>query len=300
MKRHAFTLVELLVVIGIIALLISILLPALAKSREQANRIKCASNLKTLGQACFMFANDHKGVFPAAWGYGQLANPENAVAFPVLLNYNPANDDNTNVWRRFGSSYQGLLRYAPAGQTVDVQFTDVATGSVSKVPLALWLNCPSVVYKADMSYQAWVNNGGYGYAIQTSYVYVAGVQTRTLGAFPQISAITNASGFNWGARQPALRLSDKGGPRVLAADTVWWGGGGAQGNGYVINHADRRNPKIASFQNILYADGHVEGARPGYKDRVTGAVGETLTANNWSLAHEQSGTYQGHYFYWGQ
>jgi prepilin-type processing-associated H-X9-DG protein len=56
--------VELLVVIGIIALLISILLPSLNKARETANRVKCAANLKAIGNSLLFYSNDWKGAYP--------------------------------------------------------------------------------------------------------------------------------------------------------------------------------------------------------------------------------------------
>ena len=63
-RKRAFTLVELLVVVGIIALLISILLPALSKARNQAVKVQCAAQLRQWGMALANYAGENKGTFP--------------------------------------------------------------------------------------------------------------------------------------------------------------------------------------------------------------------------------------------
>ena len=64
LQSKGFTLVKLLVVIGIIALLISILLPSLSKAREAANKVKCGANLKQIGQGLLLYANENNGNYP--------------------------------------------------------------------------------------------------------------------------------------------------------------------------------------------------------------------------------------------
>jgi prepilin-type N-terminal cleavage/methylation domain-containing protein/prepilin-type processing-associated H-X9-DG protein len=83
--KTGFTLVELLVVIGIIAVLIAILLPALQRARESARQVQCMSNLRQVGYAFFMYTGENKGWFPnvgvfggpgaTVLGWGNLTTP---------------------------------------------------------------------------------------------------------------------------------------------------------------------------------------------------------------------------------
>jgi prepilin-type N-terminal cleavage/methylation domain-containing protein/prepilin-type processing-associated H-X9-DG protein len=85
--RRAFTLVELLVVIGIIGLLIAILLPTLSQARQQAQGVACMSNMRQLGMAFLMYADENQGQFPTC---GINFRPTDDVDMPwdsLLLPY---------------------------------------------------------------------------------------------------------------------------------------------------------------------------------------------------------------------
>jgi prepilin-type N-terminal cleavage/methylation domain-containing protein/prepilin-type processing-associated H-X9-DG protein len=132
--RGAFTLVELLVVIGIIALLISILLPSLNRARENAKQVQCLSNLRQLATSFSMYVDANKGRFPRPAGGGATTEDwihweptrkleESAIApylaKPISKQYFRCPSDNydgrTNDYRYSYSGNYLILRLNPTG-----------------------------------------------------------------------------------------------------------------------------------------------------------------------------------------
>ena len=89
-RRSAFSLVELLVVIGIIALLMAILLPAMNRARETARTVQCAAQFRQIGQAVYNYANSNRGMLPAwsskhNWPDDPYADDPDGPGWLVLL-----------------------------------------------------------------------------------------------------------------------------------------------------------------------------------------------------------------------
>ena len=98
--RRSFSLIELLVVVGVIAILCALLLPALAKAKDTAKTISCAANLKQLAQCEFLYTEDNLGWFPSTGG------GTNDWSWKLIPYFSPLNTPDLN----FGTAAKGSLR----------------------------------------------------------------------------------------------------------------------------------------------------------------------------------------------
>lgn len=229
-----FTLVQLLVVIGLIGFLISIMIPSLCKSRESANRVKCQSNLSQLGRALLLYANENKGAFPQT---------HYVVDAPINLTNDGFDDANPFAIAPEGRKINNI----PSAMFLLVRTQDLTTEVFT---------CPSGTAQKDvMANLAATQRGNFTGTGKPGGEVTDHVSYGFVNVYPSTAALE---------KQYKARLSAYGGEFAVAADL----------SPLPIGHADLLACKVnaprstivkansrnhdSDGQNVLYADGHAE------------------------------------------
>ncbi len=257
-SRVAFTLVELLVVIGIIAVLISMLLPALAQTRAQSQSVKCLSNLRQIGQATMLYANLNKGHIMQCVGTSLYKFSQN-TAFDV----DRVLAGDTAVW------YCPTNELPAPGTQPPVQITDFypprygvawGTNPTTEGRILYWWvgNPPDLDYEGPL--QAYTVGGMTANGAPSGGGYVRYMDSNNDGGLKD---------------EYMRRVGQKNaGDIVICTD---WSGQIASGNrGWFFIHGKQAQVdplsataqsdatrQMRSWKNNLYGDGHAESKKPG-------------------------------------
>jgi len=279
-RLRAFTLVELLVVIGIIAVLISVLLPALNRARQAAYSTQCQANLRSVGQIIFMYANENRGFLPMPV-LDSIARPfpgaSGAVAGNVFWDY-PANTAPNQV------KYPGDQRSA-IDRLVNPKATPyiLPGGAVNPTwtPGGLKIfYCPTNWTWAttnDHIPEAWYTGYmGYWYVgcpnpFAPNFHYTG---TLPVAANPNNNTLDwrtwdrNRSGDN--RDDYMVKIGDKRAAEITLMVDGARQQSGAVSNGYALPHGVKAGQKISGWVNELMGDGHVisRSANPSSFDQT--------------------------------
>jgi prepilin-type N-terminal cleavage/methylation domain-containing protein/prepilin-type processing-associated H-X9-DG protein len=297
-QRGGFTLVELLVVIGIIALLISILLPALSKARRSANTLACLANLRSIAQGMQMYASQNSGAFPGSvntsarflWGAnGRNYDDNNCPTVvqdwdwqsPILtvmgMNFNagPAPSDRLERYQT-GVNFKGFR--CPENQFL----ADAYGGSTLHIPTSLlnsyntaaifhYLPAPALPDQgasAGVEYAASFNQLPAGYAPKLSAIgnsaekiYVAdGARYSNMGTSPDVD-LAYKGGYGGGyADVGSFSAFSNSWNRIAAPGNSDLGLVPADPRRYAFRHgrSDMRGPAGSYLFNAAFFDGHAE------------------------------------------
>jgi prepilin-type N-terminal cleavage/methylation domain-containing protein/prepilin-type processing-associated H-X9-DG protein len=237
--RQGFTLVELLVVIGIIAVLISLLLPALGRAREQAKNVQCLSNLQQIGLAMQMYMGNSKGVLMPSQYTGNFLNstwPSTLVGQKYLKA--PMDGSPTGVFMCPSGSFtlsQGFS-VAPASP-----FHDVGYGLHGGTQGAEVIACSYAINAPLSSGNAWWSTSTPKEPYSNWFPFVFYNRTPAAG-------VAQARGANMFKVKKSSRIP-------LIFDGFW--AHGMDINRFTLRHGNLRSTRAADRAcNMVFLDGH--------------------------------------------
>lgn len=265
-RKRAFTLVELLVVIGIIALLISILLPSLRKARMAAIAVQCASNMRQCAMALTMYANDWNGRTVAYW--------EDAGGGLTL-------------WPRFISG-----RGISDGDDTAKSTVYLRPGSVYACPISLNLGNAALYgihrYHAFGMYWAFNDHATLKFNFSKN-VRFAPPAFRPQVQVHQLSRVRNSAEVVW--------LADAASTRAWGDDWLFQDGSIGRNvasfnpHEYIAGQSTLHGSRIYlvhdGMANVTFYDGHVERLRPEQINKTRSNVRQFLTRDMQSISYPQ-------------